>query len=283
MRSLLLTPFVLLALFPAPLPASEAPPAQLPVGTPDTILRNRFASPRVGLNPPLMHCVVIVDTDAVNIREWLRYNYANLSAYLFTPVWQHGQLGDWRILYGSVATPANTIHAIRSLPIGPTDTLLVYYAGHGGIKRSDGRHYLTMNRGELARAQVANEITAKHPYLGILLTDCCSSFYTSIPLPQRQPTAMQRNANWEPIQQLFFGLNGFIDVTAARPRQLAWTYPHLGSVFTFAFCSVLIDSPAELAQGERLIWSRFLKQVTARTGAIFRFEQPCHPFYLGGW
>ncbi len=277
MRVQLLALFVLAFAFASAITAADAPPIALPDGKPGSTLRNALPSRQTGGYRPLMHAVVVVDTDAPHLENHLKYDYACLSYSLLTPVSEHGRLANWRILYGSTATPANAIQTVQSLTVSPADTLLVYYTGHGAINTSDNGHYLTMTHGNLSRKQLVQAIAAKHPRLGILVTDCCSAFCTLPPRTQVSTTQFQPAANWSTIERLFFAPRGRVSVTAARPGNLAYS-----TVFTTAFCSALTANPTELAMGTRN-WSPFLEQVTMRTKAIFQFEQPCHCFYLGPW
>src|ERR1019366_4525429 len=147
-----------------------------------------------------------------------------LSTFLLTPVWQHDQLGDWRVLYGTTATPSNVIREIRSLTVGPNDTLLVFFAGHGGINANSRIQYFSMTRGFLSQQQVAQEIAAHRPRLGVLVSECCSTYFPG-EMPRAQTNTSQataKTANWQTIRSLFFDLRGTVTVTAASPGQVSY-------------------------------------------------------------
>jgi hypothetical protein len=278
MRPALISAVLSLVVF-LPVPSNAGEPSKSPDSSNMIFARHPFETAIV--RQPLMFAVIIVDDDAKELAECLRFAYTNLRESLLVPVSQHGRLGGLTILSGANVTESNVRRAIRSLPVGPTDTLFVYYGGHGGINTSDGGHYLTMKSGHLSRTQVEKEIAAKRPQLGVLFTDCCSNYFP--PVPGRTPTSMpvaSRPANWKTIERLFFNLNGMVSVTAARPGQTA-----LAPLFTFAFCSTLTASPAELGLGDRQNWSCALKQIPARTKLYgnWNIEQPCQTFKLGPW
>jgi hypothetical protein len=115
---------------------------------------------------------MVIDTDARNVGPFLRPDAEYIKSHLLTPIWLHQQLGQFHQLEGIDASPERVIQTIRSLPVRPTDTLLFYYAGHGGIRWPPGAHHLTMARGELARQTLLHEIALRRPKLGVVLTDC---------------------------------------------------------------------------------------------------------------
>jgi hypothetical protein len=272
---------VLLSLFTCLAPADhcpgQAPPSGLVTAHADPVVVDQTRVCAMPKGTSRLHCVLILDTNATELAQYLVSDYAWLHRYLLTPVAEHGQLGTCRVLSGPTATPAQAIAEVRSLSLSPADPLLVYYAGHGGIKRQDGKHYLGMKQGELSRSQLIDAMTAQNPRLAVLLTDCCSNYYSAA--PSRQAISVRDFAtNWDTIQRLFFDLEGRVSVTAAKPGQLAYV-----GVFTSAFCSALTASPSSLGMDGRRNWTPFLQQVTARTKDYYPAGQPCHPFYLGPW
>jgi hypothetical protein len=265
------TAFFLSFFFPACLIADEPPPAKLPIQKLDASLKRASESCRAPLDRVAMHSVIIVDTNDQKLGELLRFDYANLSKFLLTPLFQHGQLGYCDVLYGFAATPSNVVREIQSVPVGRNDTLLVFFAGHGGMH--DGDLYLKMNGSSLSHRRVAQEMANKRSRLSVLVTDCCSTYDQSM-LQTNTNQKTNKNANWETIRDLFFNLRGNVTVTSAKPGQ-----PSYASVFTSAFCETLADSPQELALDKRGNWSRFFQKVDARTK---QHGQECS-FYFGPW
>jgi len=226
-----------------------------------------------------MNCVFIFDTNATELKLCLQWDDRWLNAFLVTPVREHGQLGEVEVLRGDSVTPENVIKAIRSISVGSSDTLLVYYAGHGGISTRDRLPYFTMRSGELGRAEVVAEMSKKRPSLSVLMSECCSSPFDYVPKRNTAMAEVPRAANWDTIRQLFFDVTGRVSVTAVAPGQLAHA-----TVFTRGFCLAGTASPSELAPGQtRVTWSRFLKQVSERSKEYYGSEEPCHPYHIGGW
>jgi Caspase domain len=175
-------------------------------------------------------------------------------------------------LTGAGLTAENILAHYRNLPSSPTETLVFFYAGHGGFyaghgDMGPGKHLLALSHGpSLNRAYLVAEMRMRPHQCLILLTDCCSNT-TDIDKAQIQ---QHRNqivpllgddlpldipAGFDPrtVEWLLLRHTGTIDLTAATPSrdQFSWTTDRTGGFFTYALVRVLRTDVNLINKGRR--------------------------------
>lgn len=173
-------------------------------------------------------------------------------------------------LEGADATPATVLARVGDLDVLPTDSLVLYYAGHGAW--SDAGPYLRMDGGKiLPRADLVKALEAKGARLTVLLTDCCSTYVGKAALyapPQPDPTV------W---RDLFFRHRGLVDLTAAEKGEVAVGDGLLGGFFTHALVGTLTLVPrGELdADADGIVsWAELAAALKKETQGVWKMLHP---------
>jgi hypothetical protein len=158
----------------------------------------------------------------------------------------------------------DVLEKIAATTVRPDDALVVYYSGHGAYNEKLG-HFFSLAGGKenLTRSSVVEAIRRKNPRLGVLISDCCYSYF---PVERYTPSVYQtRSDETSPLfARLFLETKGFVDITSSEEGQVSMCHRHpvAGSLFTAALRQVLADN----RQG-RLSWGEVfdkVKPITAR-------------------
>ena len=173
------------------------------------------------------------------------------------------------VMTGADATPQTLLARVRSVDVAPTDTLLVYYAGHGAW--ADAGPYLRLHGQVLPRADLVAAMRARGAGLSILLTDCCSTYVGKTYLFAPPTVDPDR------YRDLFFRPRGFVDVTAAARGQVAVGDGNLGGVFTKALTDLLTLTPRAALDVDRdgvVSWGETVDALTRGTKDVFTMLHP---------
>jgi hypothetical protein len=167
------------------------------------------------------------------------------------------------VLQGSKASSANIWKAIAKLDVGPDDTLLFYFSGHGA---NDHEHSLlyAVDEEELDRARLEKELLAKKARLTVLLTDACNSYLDGDSRSRSFLGAEKRpedfSAQWK---ALFATQRGLVHISAASPGEYAWSDNDEGGSFTHALVNEgLLKHPGAT-------WDEVFAQAKQKTMASF--------------
>ena len=141
------------------------------------------------------------------------------------------EVNQWRIL-----------EWVQELRPAPQDTILVYYNGHGSVEND--RHILDLKQGMetedmiLPRAALESALLAKAGRLKMLITDACSKVVApadfNLPTKGLVPYAGFNPKEKRYVKDLFLQHEGFLNITAASPGELAWGSSAQGGFFTHA-------------------------------------------------
>src|SRR5262249_12624788 len=143
-----------------------------------------------------------------------------------------------RVLSGASVRPETISNALRGLPVGPNDTLLFYYSGHGATIEGRG-HALTTSHGVLMRDRLRNHTGARRPRLSVILTDCCSSLVKPGP-PMPGMGQPPENPEISPLlRSLLLQHRGTVDVTSSSFGEPSWGSQGTGGLFTVALTRAL--------------------------------------------
>lgn len=137
--------------------------------------------------------------------------------------------------------------------VGPSDTVMVYFTGHGLIDETTKRPYLyAVDKSLIDRNDLVERMKALRCKLRILLTDCCSNF---MPVPVIEGDEDVKGDG--PLRSLLLDHTGFTDITAASPGQKAWATTQ-GGYFTNNLTSDMIRHST---------WGRVFETTKARVAA----------------
>lgn len=186
------------------------------------------------------------------------------------------RLLNLRVLSGANVRPDTITNAIRGMPVGPNDTLLFYYSGHGATIEGRG-HALTTSHGVLMRDRLRNDMAARRPRLSVILTDCCSSLVKPGP-PAPGMGAPPGNPEISPLlRSLLLQHRGTVDVTSSSFGEASWGSQGTGGLFTAALTQALGSweiRPFDKDKDGLASWTEVFEQVRQRTQAAFRdFKQ----------
>jgi len=159
------------------------------------------------------------------------------------------------------------------MKVGPDDTLLVYYVGHGSQdeqwKNTDQKgHYLDLYGGssiqKLWRADLLQAMRARNPRLLVLLTDAC--FAASSPSEESTEIKTSRfkaaqkvpeqNRNESLVRHLFLEQRGLVNINSCKPDEKA---------FADVFTPILVKQMTEWAGESSPTWEAFFNVVQKQT------------------
>lgn len=183
-----------------------------------------------------LHAVLVVDDTDPGIGPWVSMDGTMLSSLLIGNVVKR----DLAIVHvsGDSLGADQVLETIQGLRTTRDDTVLVYYSGHGAYDARRG-HYFAMRGGKeiLDRSQVVEAIRSKQARLGVLISDCCYSYYEA-PRIEAAPAVMEPRVTSRLFNMLFFQVAGFVDMTSSERGQVSMVHrePAEGSLFTAALC-----------------------------------------------
>ncbi len=168
--------------------------------------------------------------------------------------------------------------ALEGCPARSTDTIVLYWNGHGG----GPEHQFAMYDGvTVLRSTVMDWIKARKTRLSVLLTDTCAKSVV-IRAPEAA-AAPGRPAAIAPLfDELFRKPQGVVDINSARPGEYAFRRNPQGSLFTMVFASQfpLAGLPNEQIgylhanAGNRKGWDVVLTEAQASLTAFFQSTFP---------
>lgn len=192
-----------------------------------------------------------------------------------------------------------SIRAMGREQVGPNDTFLIYYSGHGRNDATQG-HLLELTPGEkVTRAAIRQAMQESGARLCVLITDCCAtgSMAQFGRLEQKVFGTPDYNApywNANICRYLFFRHKGFVDITSCGPGELAWSVgptdedgfngqtPEDGSIFehgglfTTSLLEILAMNDGELERQKmmdpqgRVTWSSIIGSLKKKTEDRFQ-------------
>ena len=151
-----------------------------------------------------------------------------------------------------IIKPTQVTEWIRNLEVGPSDTVLVYFNGHGKMDRYR-RHQLlfdTKDTKRLARDVVLEALQETPGRLKMLITDTCSTVTQGTQPAGGDYFAQYGDTEAKPqfyAQNLFLEHTGILDITATSPEirtasdtDKAYADADVGGFFTYALTTALV-------------------------------------------
>jgi hypothetical protein len=209
--------------------------------------------------------LLIATTDDPSIGRAVVLDNAHMKEVLTAglPAWGRSEI---RTLEGSKVTRDNILAEVDRFPVGPNDTLFVYFTGHGGYDRS-GQHVIALARGRLTRPEFITRLKARKARLTVLMTDACSG---EAPVETgNQDKAPTRNGL---LVSLLLEHAGVVDINAATQGELGWcSSTGVGSWFTWVFVQMCQDMP--FRDPRRVTWQEAWPYVVRETIAYYKMRK----------
>jgi hypothetical protein len=165
------------------------------------------------------------------------------------------------VLRGAEATATKVLEYYRELEEVGEDTLLFYYAGHGGFDQRG--HHLVLRSGRFYREDLRRAMLLKAPRLTVILTDCCSGYVEGeLEMPKAQ-------LKWKVLYTLLGRHRGLVDITAATPGTLSFG-DEGGGIFSRSMCHLFCVAPKDVGASEKLksgyvAWPEFFEYLQNKT------------------
>ena len=163
-----------------------------------------------------------------------------------------------------IIKPAQVTEWVRNLEVGASDTVLVYFNGHGEMDRY-GTHQLKFDKTKrLARDVVLAALREKPCRLKLLITDTCSEVAGGTRPAGGEPPTHYGDPEGKPqyyARHLFLEHTGTLDITATSPdlrtasdTDLAYGDAVVGGFFTYALTTAMVPD-ADTDGDDFLSWA----------------------------
>ncbi len=173
-----------------------------------------------------------------------------------------------------IIKPAQVTEWVRNLKVGASDTVFVYFNGHGKMDRY-GRHQLLFDKTKrLARDVLLEALDEKPCRLKLLITDTCSEVSRGPPPAGGDYLAQYGDTEAKPqfyARNLFLEHTGSLDITATSPEirtdsdtDKAYGDAKVGGFFTYALTSALVPT-ADTNSDDFLSWEEAFAETQAGT------------------
>lgn len=128
------------------------------------------------------------------------------------------------VLRGVGATRDNILRHYEQLDTNPNESLLCYYAGHGGYDDRPGRgHFFALSAGGMLRSELRDAMLRKGARLTVLLSDTCASYAKFLIAPRQYVTVTAPPVN-RMFESLLLRHTGLVDINGASVGQYAWGF-----------------------------------------------------------
>ena len=170
-----------------------------------------------------------------------------------------------------IIKPAQVTEWLSRVKTGPTDTLLIYFSGHGKMDRyhSHWLHFDETSDNRLSRDALEARLGEKPARLKMLITDTCSQMVNTEGLTARKVAfaGVEGRVSFY-AKNLFLEHTGFLNVTAALPGKLAYGDTDIGGYFTHAIVGSLNSDTDKMPPANFLSWVEVFNAAKERTQEI---------------
>lgn len=225
-----------------------------------------------------MHAIVVADLSPW--AGWGKHRSAIACDVLRMYEQLHSQVPQAQLNYLSISieddeysSPKTILDLLEEAKPRATDTLLVYYTGHGAA--DDRGHFLELAAGRLYRDDLKRLMESKGARFNALITDCCNlradgqEFFAPFLMPD-EPRAVT------PLfRSLFFSGSGWLDLNGSSPGEAAFIAGNVaegdlpGSIFTTALCNFWGAN-----RGRAVPWDRLIRDVSLEVAVAFKVNYP---------
>ncbi len=207
-----------------------------------------------------LHAILVVDTNAHDLREAMVSNYRAWQIELKNIAY-HSGLELKTYIFKDERANSNFIEELKDLPVEADDVILFYWSGHGfrTNRKDEGDNpwpsfsFDGENVG-FDLQELTEFLACKHPRLLISMADTCNNYIPDLWAPPLLAVKMKKR---EPVSaqphyyRLFREASGVIMAAGCLPGQYAWAYIPIGSIFTLSFLDALRDLTV---QDEDVCW-----------------------------
>ena len=181
-----------------------------------------------------------------------------------------------------IIKPAQVTQWIRNLKVGPSDTVFIYFNGHGKVDRYGTHQLLFDKKGkQLARDVVLEALKEKPCRLKMLITDTCSTVTQGTHPAGGNAPSQYGDTEVKPqfyARNLFLEHTGILNITATSPEiqtasdtDKAYADADVGGFFTYALTTALVPD-ADTNGDDFLSWEEAFAATKAGTKRLCEVE-----------
>lgn len=181
-------------------------------------------------------------------------------------------------LTGKKLTVQGMMDTIRKASPDSSDTLVVYYSGHGAYDKQHG-HMLQASPEAakfsdrfVTRKAVKKAMKGTGARLNVLISDCCSN-QIKLKEPPKMASAFKPSPGMiktsREFKSLFFAPAGFVDMSAATPGQVA-----IGDEMDGGYFTVCLSDYLEANTRREVTWPELYQDVRQATSKRFKKRNP---------
>lgn len=228
-----------------------------------------------------LHAIMVADVHdssiGLSVRQdvfqWL-WEFTRIEEYTDLELEQH-------LIVDSSFDADTILSTIRNLEVGPDDTIIFAYSGHGFRNESKESQWPVMfvGWGEdcLDVTTVAQTIAEKEARFSLVVADCCNSIYPDLEAPSYRGVDTRAPGDFtaENYRRLWQNSEGVLVISASAVGEYAYGYS-TGGIFTYNFLgNMRRDSRALIATS----WETILAKAS---GAVIHKQTPIYTFYQKG-
>lgn len=196
------------------------------------------------------YALLALDTNDASIGDTVKVDRATVSGLLAA---LPPEALSITLMEGKHLSYENVFTWLAQVRPAASDTLFIYFSGHGTTDRAAG-HCLAMPGGRLVeRWKLLEEAQRKHARLTVLLTDCCAGLSERRTEYGELPPADRARV----VRKLLFGHRGLVDLNACRTGQFAGCDGR-GGFFTAALA---LECDKAARKGDAPNWQQLLPRI----------------------
>ena len=225
---------------------------------------------------PKIHLIVAADgragfganlvADAKNIERIFRQNVPQSHLAIVTM--------DMKTI-----SPDSILEMVDKANLLETDTLVLYYSGHGANDDKNGGHYFQLKdkdgkAAELQRRTLLARMRATPARLNVLLTDCCYRDVASSGTSKETTTTVTSPERITPLfEALFIKPTGVVDITSSKRGEASFldtSDKKRGSCFTYP----LVELLEKHRENDSITWTLFVDELRTNVQKAFQESWP---------
>jgi hypothetical protein len=220
-----------------------------------------------------LHILMVIDTQDEVLSTSVKIDQGRMKR-LWAATIPHERY-SLKVLDGKKVTRRDVLGYYDRLKAGKDEGLVFYYAGHGSLDKTNGKHFfeLSQEKKPLFRHEVRGAMEKKGAGLVVLLTDCCSTPRKLPPgLASTKGVGMRASKLNPAVRCLLFQARGTVDITAATDNA-SWSDNQRGGLFTRSLARLLEQTPLRDLDKDRdgvVTWTEFFPQLRDETKSLFK-------------
>jgi hypothetical protein len=242
---------------PAPQPQPQPQPAPGPTPSPQP---TPPPSPPVSSGQPTLRLIVVADTNDSKIGKSVAVDSANMQQLMEDIAKaSNGALAFRKIvLTGNAVSKNNLMRAVEYPAVGPNDTIVFLYSGHGHRLSSTSASWplMDVSEGPADFSEVIQKIKSKNPRQFIALADCCN---VVVDIRADRALLMRREFPRTNVAKMFVNAKSWLAASGSIPGQLSYGDDTDGGLFTYTLISNIIKA----LSGPETSWEQVFEQTKA--------------------